>query len=282
MTRPAPHLDDDALNAIIDGEPAGENAGAHVDGCASCAARLDALRAAAAFVATPVAPLSAAISDDLIAGALAALDGRADVVPIDASRRRQRMWMSPRVLSAVAAVAAVLLGVPALLTLSGRSGDDSGSQAMVPRTESFDEESTATAGGGVDATAAGRSGAGGGTADTESHAVIAAPASGSLTATSGEPNLGPIDTDDDLVRRLVSELSSGGQRGSEGASLCENEARNVGGDRISSRVFVGSLTWRGEPARVFVFQLTEPAEGVSRQAYVLRANGCAVLAEPRF
>lgn len=104
------HLDDEAISAVLDGEGALEEV-EHLDRCATCAARLAALRDASLLVRTPVPPPS----DDERAAAIArALAGTtATVIPL---RRRRPL---PVWLGAAAAAIAVVAGI-GLATRAGR------------------------------------------------------------------------------------------------------------------------------------------------------------------
>ena len=66
-----PHLDDDALSAALDGELSGD-VDAHLSGCATCHARLEALARVAAAVGSPLSPRPAEEVDAVIRAALAA------------------------------------------------------------------------------------------------------------------------------------------------------------------------------------------------------------------
>jgi hypothetical protein len=109
----APHLDDEQLSALLDGE--GDPAdGAHAEGCDRCGARLARLRAVAAAVAEPPPPPAAADRDRAIAAALRARE----VVPLRARRSGPPAWL----LAAAAVLVLALLAVPFLA--GGDDGDD--------------------------------------------------------------------------------------------------------------------------------------------------------------
>lgn len=344
---PHDHLDDDALSALVDArrDPSRGSAGdptvadpasraeagdtpPEVAGCSECTERWVAVLDAVDAVGAPVEPLSASTTDAWIA---AALDGaerhprgtsaddtttsgarvgatdraRAKVVPL----RRRRVSTPPATwLVAAAAIFALVLGVPAVLQMSG---DDGSSTALVRNATGGE------AGGGTEA--------------------LSAPAEDSSTLSddsfeSGDfqarkvVGLGPIDDPDELVRRLIAVLSAGqggdeavttggsaaggstgggsggpsgagdaavsaspAQRGADNsdtspgpAPACEQEARAIGVDRLGSLTYTAGVTWQGEPATVLVFQLTEPSGGDTRQAYVMGQPGCSLLADPRF
>lgn len=101
------HLDDETLSALLDGE-AGD-AGAHLDACDACRARLDAFRRVADVVGAPPPPVPEAIRERHLAAARA-VHG----VPPARSRR----WAIAAGLAAAAVAAAV--AVPLALRDDGR------------------------------------------------------------------------------------------------------------------------------------------------------------------
>jgi hypothetical protein len=108
----SPHPNDDALSAALDGEdPAAAD---HAAICADCRARLQALAAAAALVATPVAPPTDEERDHAIASALVA----ARVTPISVGRDNRR-W---RVAITAAAAVVALGGLTAGIIAASRGG----------------------------------------------------------------------------------------------------------------------------------------------------------------
>lgn len=118
-----PHLDDETLSAVLDGTEAPP--GGHLDTCADCRHRLDALRRAAAAVAAPPPPVPDALRDRHITAALAALPpgaaagGTAGAATV-AVRRARRPWQRVAIGLAAAAAAAGLV-----LPLSRLGGDGS-------------------------------------------------------------------------------------------------------------------------------------------------------------
>jgi hypothetical protein len=63
---------------------------------------------------------------------------------------------------------------------------------------------------------------------------------------------------------------------------CRASAEADGGDALGPLVAAGTVRWKGQPAEVLVFELRSPADGLTRQAMVLRRPGCSLLAEQRF
>lgn len=126
-----PPIDDELVNAVLDGE-ADEATVARVREDPVLAARLTELRAAAAAVAEPVAPLTAEEVDQLVETALDAAGPRDEL----AQRRSRRGWQHPVARWAVAAaVLLVAAGGAVLASLDDRGeqlaqlttgGDDAG------------------------------------------------------------------------------------------------------------------------------------------------------------
>lgn len=127
------HLDDEALNAVLDGEAsAGEQD--HADSCARCSARLERLRRVAVAVATPVEPADGGRRAAMVAVALGATDaadvgpapvaGHDEVVtPIATRRPGRRRPRDRRASWALAAAGVVVLAVA--VPLLGRFQDGS-------------------------------------------------------------------------------------------------------------------------------------------------------------
>ena len=284
MTMPDSHLDDEQLSALLDGAAADE----HVRACAACRARLEALGNAAALAGSPVAPLAADLVDRIVGRALdAAADGSTvdpnRVVALERFERRSRRAPYPAILGAAAAVLALLLAVPVLVGGFGSSGDDSDTAASMAVEESAGdsasdslaaEAETADADGGASTQAAG-----GGAA------AVAAP-TGDVATRSAAP--AAFDTEADLVDHLIAVLSTTppaegtDETTPEPPSSCEAAARRVGGTRLGGRTYVAPIRWRATDGEVHVFELTEPVDGATRQAYVMATADCRVLVEPRF
>lgn len=114
-----PPIDDELVNAVLDGE-ADDATVARVREDPALAARLAELRAVAQAVAEPVTPLSPEAVDQLVATALEAAGPRDEL----AQRRSRRGWQNPVARWAVAAaVVLVAAGGAALASL-----DDGGEQ----------------------------------------------------------------------------------------------------------------------------------------------------------
>jgi hypothetical protein len=137
LTPAGPHLDDETLVALLDGELTGsehEDGALHLDGCETCWQRRDELAGAAAVVATPVEPLAEDLRNALVFRAIVAArdddDGtstpddesqarpQATIVPLQG---RRKMWREPmmRAAAAIIVVAAVGAGAWEVARTSG-------------------------------------------------------------------------------------------------------------------------------------------------------------------
>jgi hypothetical protein len=252
------HLDDEAISAVLDGEATADEV-AHVDVCATCAARLAQLRDAALVVRTPVEPPSDAERDAAIAAALAPMSTSATVTPI---RRR----VAPRWLGAAAAVLAVLAGIGVLAGVQ-RDNDDA-------------RQSSA-----ADSSAGG----------TTSRRSPAPEASAFATAVYDGGDLGDIDVKS-LENTIESALSpsrssaaqaagstaSGTSGGSDTvndsalttlatkAAACEDSVR-TGNPDLGSLLYRATGHLDGEPVEVFAFD-----SAGRRWVYVVAAGDCAI------
>lgn len=244
------HLDDEAISAVLDGEATADEV-AHVDACATCAARLGELRDAALIVRTPVDPPSDAERDAAIAAALA--PATATVTPI---RRR----VAPRWVGAAAAALAVLAGI-GVLASAQRDRDE------------------------TKQTSAADSAAGG----TTSRAAPAPEASTFMTAVYDGGDLGDIDVRNlrtTIESALSPSRSSAAQAaGSAGSGTTNDAAATTTApptpaceDTVrSGNPDLGPLLYRatghldGEAVEVFAFDA-----GDKRWIYVVAARDCAI------
>lgn len=301
---PHPHLDDEDLSALLDGEAGDERSVAHLASCSSCGARHQALAGARdALRSAAVAPLAGAVLDRLVSAALEApaeAPTPAPVVPIDRSRARGRRLSSPPpawLLGAVASIA-VLAGLAGLLRAGGGDDDDrSLTDSALPAEESAGDDAFAE--GGVENEAAAAVDPELVTADLGDIGDAAA-----LTAALDAPNAQAFaagravagdDTSSDADEAapaapttLVGPTAGAGGRVAAGAApagtraQCRAEAEAAGDGRLGPLQATAVLRWEGRPAEVLVFALAEPVDGFSRQALVLGRPGCALLADPRF
>ena len=274
---PEAHLDDEQLSALVDRDADDE----HVRACAACETRLEALRAAAALVGAPVAPLATDLVDRIVARAVDEAAQATRVVAMDRVARRRRWTPSPAILAAAAAVLVLLLAVPALMGGTGGSSTDSQTAAGGAAEEATEAESDSLADNGASAStdqSLTREAAGG-------SAAIAAPTGDFDTRAA---SILAFETEADLLDHLIAVLSTTppaegtDDTTPEPSSSCEPAARRVGGSRLGGRTYVGAIRWRSVDAEVHVFDLTEPVDGAARQVYVMASQDCRVLVEPRF
>lgn len=139
------HLDDEELNAVLDGE-ADQADVASTTACSTCTARLDRLRTVADTVADIATSPDADRRRSAIASAVASSVGSAvpsavapEVVPLAVSARKRRRW-SPAWAAAAAVVLAGALAVPLIRTQLDSQGSDE--QTLAESTaEDADDES---------------------------------------------------------------------------------------------------------------------------------------------
>ncbi len=303
-----PHLDDEQLSADLDGLALDERDQFHLEACADCAGRRQALATASEAVAAPVAPLDAAVLDGLVAKATAQVapgaEGGPEVVTsLDARRRiRPRPAAPPRAwLTGVAAALVVLAGLAALVQTNSRGDDNtaafSGTEDMAvpgPLAEAgagADRSSSSAAAMADPAVVAGDIG------DQEDPALLVVALSGSVrservaaaspvqddAAPTAQPSTaGEAAPQPGVPAASPREAQQAAPAAGQDRALCVRAAREIGAGRLGGHRSTSTLRWKGRPAEVLVFELTEPAAGVSLQALVLSRPGCDLLADPRF
>lgn len=290
---PADHLDDDVISDAIDGVDPPAPAGRHLASCPSCQARLARFAEASRLVAAPVPPLDPSAVDVLVDRAMAA-----PVVPIEELRERRRLvrTTTPPWLVAVAAAAALVVGIPALLQVTGFG---SGQPVSAP-TNDASEGTTAGAaalgaGGSADSAMVDHLGA------LDSDAAVVASLRVRLDAPRTEPQLlaepmaGGADSaasqpaDPEAVGRAAQSKSAPRDSSFDAAGppvpTCKVEAKAAaaGASGGAEPTYYAVATWQGRAAMVFVFALAQPAgDGSRRQAYVMTVPACAVAAAPHF
>ena len=282
MTGPL-HPELDALSAALDGQD--DAAATHAATCATCGAEMDRLRTVQQLVASDPRPLP----DDVIDGLVSAAVRSSTITPFSSARRRGPLRPPVGWMAAAAAAIAIVVGLPALL--GGLGGLGSADNDMLAKTgdeaaesaDSLDADSGLDAGGG-----GGGEGAGVATADGSTAASGATSASalsyGDLGDHSDPAALAAAiaSTTPGTSRQAAAEESA--PPAAPGPPACESPTRAIGAGRLARLVYAGSVRWRGERAEVLAFELA-PREGVrsgERQLYVLRPQGCSVLAEQRF
>lgn len=309
MTATPAHLDDETLSALLDGLDDGARAAAHLDGCATCSARLTVLgEARDAVREAVVAPLAPDVLADLVVGALAGWSegGPAStsprgprVEPVGSARRRGRRVQTPPptwVLGAAAALA-VVVGMAGLLRVGGSARDDRASSTSSEAAEEVVEGeaaagTSAATGASVDpelvtrdlgeladtGALAGALGASAGAVTTTGAAqATAAPAGAAATSEERAAPVSPAPATDAGGGTAAADFAGPPDR-----AQCRTDAERIGAGRFGTLVTTATLRWVGQPAEVLVFTLVEPAGGFSRQALVLARPGCALLADPRW
>lgn len=286
------HLDDEQLCALLDEGPDDD---AHLRACPDCRGRLHALSLARDAVAAPVVPLAPAVLDQLVASAVAA--GGVSMATTDATvdlaaRRRRLRPPAPWLVSAAAALVA-LVGVAGLLRATGpeRSGD-AGLAARVQADRSAADEGAVAAEsamtapvfadlGDLDDPAALVAllvGAPGGGGDADDFAA-ARPTSGGR---SGAAGTGGVTATTSGAGPTAGGAAKAAPLAAPPAPRCRADAERIGAGKLGAHLSTSTARWKGQPAEVLVFLLTEPANGVTRQALVLALPGCALLADPHF
>lgn len=246
------HLDDEATSAVLDGEGALDEV-EHLDGCATCSARLAALRDASLLVRTPVPPPPDDERDAVIERALAGT-----TAPVVALRRRRPL---PVWLAAAAAALAVVAGIG----LATRAGRDNGGGNTAAST--FEQKAADSAGG----------------------ASTAAPASDLYDA----GDIGDIDvrtlrttvesalgvTARDSVATSADSTASGGRATAAPAPEAAQALRSIACEQAvrKDNADLGQLRFRavgrldGEDVEVLAFD-----SGGRRWVYVVAAGDCAI------
>lgn len=293
---PALHLDDEQLSAALDGEGVPE----HLEACSVCRTRRASLEAARRAVGSPVPTLAPDVIDAAIASAVASADGpvespTATTSSIDGRRRvpsgpRRRRLAAPPPAWLVGAAAAIAVLAGLAVVVRSTRGEESGS----PVSQSANDLTSADAS--VEAAAAdAASGAGGAVAATDPELVTADlgdqtdPATLTTRLAASPRMAGNLDTAA-AAPAAGDETSSAGPatptgkepEGAADRAQCRDEATRIGAGRLGVLLSTSRLRWAGQPAEVLVFALTEPAEGVRRQALVMARPGCGLLADPRF
>lgn len=270
------HLDDEQLSAALDGEGEAETA-SHLRACAACAARLDGLRRAVALIGEPVPPPSAVLVDRAVGAALQGTTGAEPTTPAAVPIRRRYLTPPLSWAAAAAAAIAVLVGIAALV---GTTGDDGSDMAARPAPEGHLEADEAHDAPGRAAPV---------DQDAQSFAAEGTASSGSSTAGEGLEDLGAHDDPDALaaaVRARVEAIPRRAERSSDDEAseiTCRREAEAVGGGRLGPLVHAATAQWKGEPAYVLTFSLSEEDGGdAGHQVYVMSSSRCSLLAEARF
>lgn len=254
----APHLDDDALSAHLDGLDAG--AGEHLAACAECRARLDQLAAAASLIGTPPAPPAALLVDDAVAHAL------------DAESRGTRR----PVLVALAAAALVVLGIVGVAVVGDEERpSESDTAALTDADSSVAESGAATAGGSAVAF-------GGDLGALDDPRALA-----DRVRTVVEPP--PADEAGDAgtiaapsAQAFAARSSGGGTAKAPKDPYCEQAVADEFDNGLGGLVYRAVLTWDGTAAVALVYRLDDPTGELDHRLYVLASGNCRLLVAQTF
>lgn len=251
----APHLDDDTLSAHLDGEDIDPAAGAHLDRCAECRARLGALGGAAAAIGAAVPPVATAVREAAVARALAAAD--------DTPRSR---W--PVLWGAAAAVLVALLGVS---FATGRDGRDR------------DADTTTLAGG----PAVVDGGDLGELDDARALADAVGPAIEPATADTAEGSgaqkysldSGQASTGAPAAGGSTRSATDGGDAKTSARAdpYCLRTVATTYGSGLGPLVYRATVRWGGTPAIAVAYRLAEPKGALDHRVYVLATDDCRLL-----
>jgi hypothetical protein len=273
--KPSHHLDDEQLSAHLDGEGrdaagADDEAVAHLRSCPSCQARSSALRRVAAVVGEAVPSPPSGAEDEAVQAALAAWDEEharrhhgslAQLAP-----RRARALPRWAVVAA-AVVVVVLLAVPVIAALTGEVNRPSptalgGSDGRAELAQGFVEGGDLgdhSDGEALGAAVRQRLGA------PQRPADAAAPeGTPGIASQGGEPGEPPTAAAPPPSARR--------------SPPCESAVRSTYGQGLGPLVFTASLRWRGTPAVLLVYRLTDPrSQALARRAFVMSADTCELL-----
>ena len=282
------HLTDDALSASLDGALGGGSdvaADEHLSVCSACRSRRADLEQVAASLGSGMPVLPQSLATALIARAVdqsvaAPLDRRTDLHMRGPRRRRRQSVIHAGRVAGIAAVLALVVGVPALLSslsgLSGRGGTDSSAARSPSGGENAvgDEESASGGTGNVT------------TEMSRAPAVdITAPDLGQHTdagvlATRVRQVLGtrePTERTSAVVPQSAA-APPAPTAPSPSAERCMASIRAADGTSLAVGRHVGSARWRGEPSLVLAFDMSAPSAGATGRLYVVAPVTCEVLA----
>lgn len=259
-TDPHRHLDDETLNAVLDGE-ATEEERVDASACTECSARLVRLVQVATALGTRVPPSDAPRRRAAIDAALAAQDSDvAAPTPLDSRRRRR---VSPGWAAAVAVVLAGALAVPLVDDLGGRGQ---------PQEAATADDTTADTGDAGEATSSG------GSAAEEEEAAL----SNGRLAPSGfgtPPHLGEVDLEglDELAASIpAARPAPGAAQTAATEQPCEEPARRRD-PSLQRLAYAAEGTVAGRPVVVLAFEVAPPGAPPAIRLVVLTTDGCAQL-----
>ncbi len=280
-----PHLDDDRLSALIDGEAPPDDL-AHAAACPECSTRVVAWRGVSHLVSIPPEPPSGARRDAAVEAALKAgavhIPASEDYpgarpVPLAARRDRgqprgPRARIGSRIAAAAAAVI-VIVGVAVAVSNNGGSSSKSSSAGSTASPSTLDDRAAAPV--------------------TPSTLVVPSAGAGSQTpgptaAPSARPEvLSGDQSPASIVRSLqaalaqtpsgINSIAQASPSALAFAPCLNRAAADVGVRSGSVPALEASLTYQGAPAQVFVFPV-----GAGHVAAVVGGPGCTLLTHVAF
>lgn len=287
---PHRHLDDETLNAVLDGE-ASEKDLSDIDACADCSGRLERLRAVACALAEPGPPADAARRRAAIGAALRA--GEPELAPASTPTSRRRQWMSPAWAAAAAVVVAGALAVP-LVDRLGRTDDNQETATAArdaddtcPGCGSVADDEASSAGGDVAPSASGPrpvlgeielSGLGELAASIRPESRSSAPED--LAAVPSPTAGAPLREQDGAPAAETTPPGAlaepGGSRAPPAAEPCEGAARQRDGT-LGPLAYAADATVEGRPVVVLAFEVAPPDRPSALRLVVLATDTCAEL-----
>jgi hypothetical protein len=249
------HADDETLSAHLDGAHEESQLRDHLEGCATCQARLAELRRARRALAAPVTPPPEWQRDAAISRALAVADDRAG------ARHRVGPWAG-----GIAAALLLVLGATVGLSLLSNDGHDTvASRASKPAARTLEAAGAATPPTTIAAEQLGDLGA---IPDSAALRAVLQPAV-ALFRMNAKAAAGAPETTE------RAELQSGSGRVAPAPERrCLAAARALDPANVSPAA-AGTATWQGTPAEVLVYAVGG-RPGAAR-VYVLAQADCRVL-----
>ena len=285
------HPDDDALSAALDGEedPA---ATAHLQACAACRARLDALDAVRHLVAADPGPAPAGLADRVVPAATRAWrDERArdTVVPLRPPAPRRSLGgrrLPPWTLGAAAAAIALLVAIPVLLRDTQRTDTTAAAPTDTATNAQVALDDDAVDGGHLGSLSDP------GTLRQELERAVAGVAARTGAATEAAPSAD--DAGAEAPTRAApapqppGEAPGGsqyraGSRPASGAGTCRAEVRSSYGTGLGDLLYTASLRWQDTDAVLLAYRLADPSgPGPDHRAFVMALDGCRLLVAQGF
>lgn len=272
----APHLDDEMMSAVIDGEASAADLN-HAETCEECASKVAAWRGAIALLkAAPAPAVSEARRDHAIEAALAELDAPAVADLAEHRRRRLAAFGPGRVAAAAAAVAAVAGLALGVTQLNGGGSPKASTASRAPAAKSAAPTTFPQILGGA---------ASGTENGTSSGGVAAGPTVNAPTAASPLADLGKVASVDQIAPLLRAQVARTPHAPTQYASAqttqgCQAAARrSAGAPATSAPVLEATVTYQGRTYLATVF----PATAKGSYLYAVQAeSGCRLLTTGSF